>query len=153
MDTFSLFLWYYREKIIGCNLSLALPFERWNTIPRFALYTVPTLATRNTQTHRFAIPCPGRMFRECSSRMPNCVNGYIGGSRNGCFFEISLVFLDHIWWGIIKGVCWFYSILLSNVKEKSISKSILTFQKWTKKMSKNEKGRNSLGKTWFVTEM
>jgi hypothetical protein len=80
--------------------------------------------------------------------MPNCVNGYIGGSRNECFFEISLVFLDHIWCGIIKGVCWFYIILLSqNVKEKSISKSILTFQKWTKKMSKNEKWRNSLGKT------
>jgi hypothetical protein len=36
---------------------------------------------------------------------------------------------------------------LSNVKEKVYPKVFWDFQKWTKKMSKNEKGRNSLGKS------
>jgi hypothetical protein len=38
-------------------------------------------------------------------------------------------------------------------KSQSQPKSILTFQKWTKKMSKNEKGRYTFEKASFVTEM
>jgi hypothetical protein len=36
---------------------------------------------------RFARPLPRRMFRECSSRMPNCVNGYIGALEMGAFLR------------------------------------------------------------------
>jgi len=39
------------------------------------------------------------------------------------------------------------------LKKKYYPKSILGFQKWTKKMSKNEKGRKTFEKTTFVTEM
>ena len=41
-------------------------------------HSTSTRAPRNRQTHKFAPPCPERMFRECSMEMPNCVNGYIG---------------------------------------------------------------------------
>jgi hypothetical protein len=43
-------------------------------------------------------------------------------------------------------ITFFYSWILLLLFQ-TYPKSILTFQKWTKKMSKNEKGRNTFEKT------
>jgi len=48
-----------------CNLYLAPPFERWNSIIRFALYTVTTRAPRNAEKVRHTL-AP----EECSANVP-----------------------------------------------------------------------------------
>jgi len=54
---------------------------------------------------------------------------------------------------LLKDIIYFIIFFTQMLKKKYYPKSILGFQKWTKKMSKNEKGRKTFEKTTFVTEM
>jgi hypothetical protein len=47
---------------------------------------------------------------------------------------------------ILKDIIYFV-ISFSQMLKKKYTQKYFGFQKWTKKMSKNEKGRNTLGKT------
>ena len=77
---------------------------------------------------------------------------YIGALEMGdktrndwCFYTIYGVV-------ILKDIVYFIKFFSQMLKKKYIQK-YFGFSKMDKKMSKNEKGRNSLGKTTFVTEM
>jgi len=72
--------------------------------------------------------------------MPNCVNGYIGDQEMGAFLRYRWCFFTIYGVALLKIIGYFIISFSQNVKGKSIPKSILAFQKWTKKMSKNEKG-------------
>jgi len=72
--------------------------------------------------------------------MPNRGNGYIGDQEMSAFLRYCWRFYTIYGVVLLKDITYFIIYFSQNVKEKVYPKVFWDFQKWTKKMSKNEKG-------------